>query len=401
MSMIARVRSIASAVVVACFLSLLATSAHAQDECSSALPIVDGTNGPYNIATATASPQPWHCGGLPLDLWFVYTASCCGNLTVDNCAPVFSMMTAIELSDGTAGCGNLVMLDCQGSSCGYHATVTVPVVAGQVIYVRVGCDQYSYASGIFDLHVSCVAASPSNDECINATPIVQGQNGPYRSFCATTSALPWTCANVGADVWFSYQATASGPFTFRTCNSTFDTAMEVYDASAGCGNLVSLACNDNFCGYQSSATASLVQGQNYLVRVGGINGEQGLVRLEAWPGDGTRTIVAGTPGCGSTTIALGGNPYRGSSIFIQLGNTFGLSFIGLGFGPFPTQTVCGCQVGHGWHSVILGSTLNFNIPNVPYLIGVQVGAQGADLGGTGGCTSPNFTLTRTHQIVIG
>lgn len=389
------------AIAIATAIACLTPSAAAQDECTNAIAVFDGTNGPYNIATATASPQPWHCGGLPNDLWFVYTATCCGNLTVDNCAPVFSMVTAIEVSDGTAGCGNLQMLSCLSSNCGWHTTVTVPVVPGQVLYIRIGCDQFSYASGIFDLHVACTPAAPVNDESTGAIAIAQGQNGPFRSFCASTSPQPWACANAGNDVWFAYQATATGPFTFRTCGSDFDTAMQVFDGSGGAGNLVSLGCNDNFCGYQSSVTAGLTNGATYYVRIGGIAGGQGHIQLEAWPGDGTRTIVAGTPACGTTTIALGGNPRRGFTVTVQLGNTVGPSLVGLGFGPFPNQTFCGCLVGHGWQVALFGSTLNFNIPNDASLIGVQVGAQGADFGGVGGCAQPNFTLTRTHQIVIG
>lgn len=79
----------------------------------------------------------------------------------------------------------------------------------------------------------------------------------------------------------------------------------------------------------------------------------------------------------------------------------GPSLIGLGFGPYPAQTFCGCTIGHSWQAALFGTTVNFPIPNDAGLIGVQVGVQGADFGGTGGCATPNFTLTRTHQIVIG
>lgn len=395
-------RHVAVFVALCATFPLLPSTAMAQDECASAVPIVDGINGPFNIAVATPSPGPMmNCGGMPNDLWFTYTATCCGNLTVDNCTPTFSMMNGLQIYDGAGGCGHLVSLGCTSMSCSYQSTLTVPVVQGQLLYVRVASDQYSYATGFFHLNVNCVPAAPGNDEVTGAIAISQGQNGPYRSFCATTSTPAWPCGNGADDVWFSFQAPSSGPFTFRTCTSDFDTTLQVFDGAGGPANLVSLGCNDNFCGYQSSVTATVTQGGTYYLRVGGANGSQGNIRLEAWPGDGTGTIVTGTPSCGATTINYGGLPRRGFTINIQVGNVIGPGVIGLGFGPFPTQTYCGCQFGHSWQALQLGTTLNFVIPNSAGLLGVMVGFQGADLGGTGGCVSPNFTLTRTHQIVIG
>lgn len=399
-------RALAAATTFCAAILFSTTLATAQDECSTAVTIIDGTNGPFDMLAATPSPQPHRCAnGNDLDLWFRYVVNCCGNFTVDNCTPAFSMDTSIEVYDGTAGCGNLRSLDCQGQSCSYQARVTVPVIPGQVLYIRVCTYATGYASNLFFLHAGCVPSTPFNDEATAALAIVQGQNGPYRSYCSTLSAQPWPCASVSGDVWFSYQATASGPFTFRTCGSTYDTAMQLFDGSAGPGNLVSMGCNDDFCGFQSSVTGTLSSGATYYLRVGGVSGSaagsEGMISLEAWPGDGTRTVVVGAPGCGATTINVGGNPYHGSSLFVQLGNTTGPSFIGLGFGPYPSAQFCGCYVGHSWQVVSFGTTANIGLPNNPSLVGVQFGLQGADFGGTGGCTAPNFTLSSTRQVIIG
>src|SRR5690606_9575077 len=105
-------------------------------------------------------------------------------------------------------------------------------------------------------------------------------NGPFTNVGATTSAPAWPCATGGNDVWFSYVATATGSTIFRTCGAGYDTALQVFDGAGGCGALVSLGCNDDSCGLQSSLTIPTVMGTTYFVRVGGYNSATGTFPLE-------------------------------------------------------------------------------------------------------------------------
>ena len=129
---------------------------------------------------------------------------------------------------------------------------------------------------------AAVLAAPAlaqfpNDDCTGAVPISQGVWGPYSNVGATTSTQPWSCGVGGggptADLWYSYVAPASGPLTVSLCNGTsFDSVLEIYDGTGGCGALVSVACNDDFCGGggpSSISGAAVTAGTTYLIRVGG------------------------------------------------------------------------------------------------------------------------------------
>jgi hypothetical protein len=137
------------------------------------------------------------------------------------------------------------------------------------------------SSRLLALAVGAVLAAPAvaqfpNDDCTGAIAISQGVWGPYSNVGAATSPEPWTCGvgNGGptADLWYSYVAPASGPLTVSLCVGTsFDSVLEVYDATGGCGALTSVGCNDDGCGPggPSNVTVSVTSGVTYLIRVGG------------------------------------------------------------------------------------------------------------------------------------
>jgi len=77
------------------------------------------------------------------------------------------------------------------------------------------------------------------------------------------------CGGVGAagQIWYSYTATESGLLTVSTCGSAFDTRIHVFTGS--CGQLVCYAQNDDACSMQSLVTFEVIQGETYLVRMGG------------------------------------------------------------------------------------------------------------------------------------
>ena len=62
---------------------------------------------------------------------------------------------------------------------------------------------------------------------------------------------------------------------------------------------------------------------------------------------------------------------------------------------------CTCTLGHDWSVALFGATATINIPNVPIYIGTQIGIQGADLLGPGGCPSPQVALTDAMVVTIG
>lgn len=180
-----------------------------------------------------------------------------------------------------------------------------------------------------------------NDECAGALPVVQGANGPFSSAAATTST-PWTCAHGGADLWFVYTATGTGPLTIDTCGSTLDTILELFDGNLGCGALTSIGCNDDACGLQSSVTVNVVPGDVVYARVGGYGWTTGSFVVNANGLNGTLATA--------TVFGAGCPTRRGVAVYEQFGNgTFDLSNQGLLFQP----------VGDGSYTVSAGTNIWF------------------------------------------
>ncbi|MFT7536184.1 MAG: hypothetical protein ACI85K_002138 [Hyphomicrobiaceae bacterium] len=133
------------------------------------------------------------------------------------------------------------------------------------------CDQHS-------LPYPGQTSGVSNDECVDAVPLVDGTNSGFTSAGSFTSSPSWGCASGGNDVWFSYTAGGSGTLSVSTCGlASYDTAIQMFSGS--CGSLTSIACNDDSCSLQSTVSASVSAG-TYYIRVGGYNGATGTFGLD-------------------------------------------------------------------------------------------------------------------------
>ncbi len=243
------------------------------DECTGALPLIDGTNALSSTgATATAGPA-FTCGPAGADVWFSYTATCTGVATFSLCPPAVTDFDAI-LSVYTGTCGALVAAGCSDDVCGEDPRVSVATSAGTSYFVRVGGAGSCALTGAFDLVVSC-AVPPPNDDCATATPVVNGLNLALDNTNATDGAVVASCGVNGTpghgDVWFSYVASCTGVVTAATCDVTGaptlgDTLLAVYEACGGS----ELACNDNaqtVCVPRSSLSFSATAGTTYRLRV--------------------------------------------------------------------------------------------------------------------------------------
>lgn len=119
----------------------------------------------------------------------------------------------------------------------------------------------------------------TNDECVDAIPLVAGLNGPYSSSGAFTSSPSWPCASGGSDVWFSVDVAGSGTLSVTTCGyASWDTAIQLFSGS--CGSLSSVQCNDDSCGGLRSTVSASVTAGTYYVRVGGYNSASGSFSLD-------------------------------------------------------------------------------------------------------------------------
>lgn len=125
------------------------------NDCTTPIWILNGTNGPFSNGQALDTGAGWACAtGNTKDLWFRYLAAP-GFLTVSTCG-LANFDTVIEVYSGT--CGNMTRIGCNDDACANQTSVTVQTGAG-VYLIRVG--GYNGASGTFQLSVSGAAGSNS------------------------------------------------------------------------------------------------------------------------------------------------------------------------------------------------------------------------------------------------
>jgi len=112
----------------------------------------------------------------------------------------------------------------------------------------------------------------AQDECANAVNLPLGVATAFNTAGSTTSAPAWPCAAGGSDIWYRITVATGGALNINTCGSGYDTALELF--SGTCASLTSLACNDDFCGLQSTLNAGVAAG-TYFLRVGGFASQTG------------------------------------------------------------------------------------------------------------------------------
>lgn len=370
------------------------------DDCLGALPIVDGANGPFSTVGATNSTPAMSCGLGGADLWYLYVASCTGTVTIDTCGGTFdTVLEGYNLGTCGGSCAALPTPVCNDDFCGgppaRQSSITLNVAAGNVVYVRLG--GFNGLTGSAPINVTCTpggGGGPADDEAIGATPVVLGVNAGFSNVGYTTSSA-FPCSNGGNDRWFLFVANCSAPHTFKTCGSALDTVMEVFQGTPPC-SLVSMACNDDTCGLQSSVTQSLVSGSAYWVRVGGWNSGTGNFDLTIETGTGAGTIAPSTTvsACSfGIALAVTGNANIGNTLNVAVNNlTIGIPAWGYGFTPnAPLGLPCGCTVitspiGGPGEFFLFSAGQALPIPCDINLIGVQAEFQGFEFFGTGSCT---------------
>jgi hypothetical protein len=139
-------------------------------------------------------------------------------------------------------------------------------------------------------------AFAQNDECSTAMPIAPGVYA-FDTTTATLSPEIWPCASGGGpDLWYSVTASGDSAFVVETCGGGFDTALEVFTGT--CGNLTSVACNDDACSVQSRVAFGLAPGATAYFRVGGFANAVGTGTLTV-----TEAVIP--PPAGSVATWLG------------------------------------------------------------------------------------------------
>jgi hypothetical protein len=242
----------------------------ANNNCFNATSIGNVTNLPFNTTNATFDGPGLYM--TTRNIWYRYTATCTGEVTISLCGSSFD--TKLAVYNG-ANCpptaGRLIAYN--DDHCSQQSEVTFSVTAGQQYLIEVGgWSQSDYGQGV--LSINCIPGlppppfSPVNDNCANATTVGNVTNFPFDTTNATFDgpALYMTSPNV----WFRYTATCTGSATISLCGSSFNTKLAVYNGG-GCWPTASqlIGYNANYCGQQSQVTIQVVAGQQYLIEVGG------------------------------------------------------------------------------------------------------------------------------------
>jgi len=275
------------------------------NECNGALTLTTGVPQTFNTATATTgtlTAQLCDIDGynaIHKDIWFRWTATCTGYMTVTTCNTAnFNTKIAVYgpgllgvtcPSSGPLG-GSLVACGSNSSGCGETTAVHLYVEQGTQYRIRLGGGANG-AQGSGTILITC-GGIPHNT-CGSALSISNGVT-PFTNVGATTNGPTVTGCNsggyeqIGSDIWFSYMATCTGPLNVSTCGTAnFDTKIAVYGpgfigASCPSSNQflsgVLLGCNDDASGcsgWTSDLTVNVTAGNNYRIRVGGFNAQQG------------------------------------------------------------------------------------------------------------------------------
>ncbi|MBI1826384.1 MAG: hypothetical protein HY287_15665 [Planctomycetes bacterium] len=295
----------------------------ANDNCNDRTPIVDGTINFSNVGATTdgldagASCSESGYSDVGSDIWYSYTSSCTGTLTVDLCGSQFD--TKVAVYDGCGRCPpNTTPIDCNDDFCGLRSFLTMPATQGHCYTIRVG--GYQGLQGTGTLHVACQVTPPNGACCVNSACVgtisessCLSQNGVWNpgqscpvfscpappndtcndcvrvltgtTYSGTTVgshpdlAAPYTSCGGGADsldVWHCWTADCTGLVDIDTCTSSFDTTLSVFNACNG----DELFCNDDGCApLQSKVHLSVTSGQAFFFRVAGVNGATGSYKL--------------------------------------------------------------------------------------------------------------------------
>jgi hypothetical protein len=244
------------------------------DLCTDAAEIGDVKNLPFNTTGARFGGQGL-CMTSP-NVWYYYTATCTGDVTVSLAGSSYDTMLAVYNECECFPTRN-DLITCNDDFGGtYQSQVTFPAVAGDRYLIEVGGYGNQVGRGLITIECEGQTGPPqSKDDCAHAQPVGDVTDMPFE----TTSAAfdgPGLCMT-SPNTWFCYTASCTGDVTVSLLGSAYDTMLAVYDGCE-CDPTADdlIECNDDANNtYQSQITFAAVAGSQYLIEVGGYASETG------------------------------------------------------------------------------------------------------------------------------
>lgn len=245
------------------------------DLCTDAAPIGDVTNLPFSTIGARFGGRGL-CMVSP-NIWYLYTASCTGDVTVSLAGSSYDTMLAVYRGSQCYPT-QADLISCNDDFGGtYQSQVTFAATAGQQYLIEVG--GYGSQTGRGLISIECeggVEPPSSKDTCMNALPVGDVTNMPFDTTNATFDGrgLCMTSPNI----WFCYTASCTGDVTVSLAGSAYDTKLAVYNGSECYPTSNDLiGCNDDTpSSYQSEVIFAAIAGNQYLIEIGGYASQTGL-----------------------------------------------------------------------------------------------------------------------------
>jgi hypothetical protein len=268
---------ILTAVII--FSGVVNAAVPANDNCANATAISEVENLAFSTANATFDGP-----GVIMNsknIWYVYTASCTGQVTISLCGSAYDTLMAVYSgSTCPPTYGRLVAYN--DDFCDFQSQVTINAVAGSKYLIEVGGYQNYNGSGV--LTIRC-PNTVENDNCASAISVGAVTNLAFDTTNATFDGPGLCNVNHSPNIWFLYTATSTTSVTVSLCGSSFDTILSVYeDATCPPQAGKMLGCNDDFCNHQSQVTFSGKSGKQYLIEVAGFESTdkgEGLLTISA------------------------------------------------------------------------------------------------------------------------
>ncbi|MEM7574674.1 MAG: T9SS type A sorting domain-containing protein [Bacteroidota bacterium] len=296
--------------LLSCCLTLAAISTlfaqPVNDDCTNAEAITLDMAMTFSTVDATTNgPTHPNCLGandsIPLDVWYTYTPaedvilnwSTCNTADFDTRMAVYATGDPCMASDD-----NLVACNDDGTDC--------DLFTSEMIFVATGGQAYTFRLGGYaDLEADPPTPATSgggsviltefesviaNDFCALAIPIELGVDQFFSTAGATTDGPahpenPNFCFSFASntaveDIWYTYTADFTGTVFWDFCGMVnFDTRIAVYQPGSPCPPAASdlATCNDDGTestecadpNYHSDLFFDVVNGETYLLRVGG------------------------------------------------------------------------------------------------------------------------------------
>jgi hypothetical protein len=241
------------------------------DNCFLAEPIFNANNKSFSTEWATFD-GPGLCMTGP-NIWYCYTASHSGDVTVSLCGSMYDTKLAIYNGcECYPSAGDLI--ECNDDYCYNQSQVTFAATAGQQYLIEVGGYQSEAGNGFITITGEGQECPPSNDDCASAKPIGVVANMPFDTTCATPDGLGLCMTS--PNIWYLFTSPCTDDVTVSLCGSSYDTVLAVYNGSECYPTQARLiSCNDDSCNQQSEITFSATAGNQYLIEVGGFGSTTG------------------------------------------------------------------------------------------------------------------------------